>query len=290
VYGHQRSYTGLNCSWRIPPATDIIEVLVLPRVPARPSSTTGELSPVELTTMFAGIGARLAAKHERDAVLQLVTELAVRQVPGAEYAGITVGREGRRFRTIAPTDDLVHQIDQIQYDLHHGPCVDAILEDTSFVTGDLRTDSRWPDFGPRAVETTGVLSMLSLRLYDENDGGLIAGLNMYSRRPNAFSESSLTVAVLLATHGALAVGKAAAQVKVDNLMIALEHSREIGIAMGILMATERVTRDQAFDLLRIVSQHTHRKVSDLAAEVTETGALPHVPRSRPQQRPSLRQS
>ena len=58
---------------------------------------------------------------------------------------------------------------------------------------------------------------------------------------------------------------------------ALESSREIGTAIGILMARELCTADQAFDLLRVASQHTHRKLRDIAAHVKETGALPDLP-------------
>jgi hypothetical protein len=39
-----------------------------------------------------------------------------------------------------------------------------------------------------------------------------------------------------------------------------------------------LTRDQAFDLLRIASQHRNRKLSDIATEVAETGAL-ELPRT-----------
>ena len=56
-------------------------------------------------------------------------------------------------------------------------------------------------------------------------------------------------------------------------MIALKSSREIGIAMGVVMASNKVTRDQAFDLLRIVSQRTHRKLADIAVDVADTGTL-----------------
>lgn len=64
------------------------------------------------------------------------------------------------------------------------------------------------------------------------------------------------------------------QDQVDNLQIALENSRDIGVAMGILMATEKVTRDCAFDMLRMVSQHQNRKLFLVAADVIETGTLP----------------
>ena len=64
--------------------------------------------------------------------------------------------------------------------------------------------------------------------------------------------------------------------KIMNLERALESSREIGCAMGILMARELCTQDQAFDRLRTASQHTHRKLRDIAAEVKDTGALPDL--------------
>jgi hypothetical protein len=61
--------------------------------------------------------------------------------------------------------------------------------------------------------------------------------------------------------------------KTDNLHRALNSNREIGAAMGILMARHNLTSDQAFDLLRRTSQSEHRKVVAIAAEVIETGAL-----------------
>jgi AmiR/NasT family two-component response regulator len=66
----------------------------------------------------------------------------------------------------------------------------------------------------------------------------------------------------------------ALQDKVDNLELALEHSRDIGVAIGIIMATERLARDDAFGMLRTVSQHQNRKLFLVAAEVIETGTLP----------------
>ena len=61
--------------------------------------------------------------------------------------------------------------------------------------------------------------------------------------------------------------------KVENLHRALSTNREIGAAMGILMARHTLTSDQAFDLLRRTSQRAHRKIVTIAAEVIETGVL-----------------
>lgn len=49
------------------------------------------------------------------------------------------------------------------------------------------------------------------------------------------------------------------------------------MAVGILMARQQLTSEQAFGRLVTASQHLNRKLRDIAAEVTETGALPAVP-------------
>lgn len=217
---------------------------------------------------------RLHVAADDKAALAALVEVAAQRVDGAEYAGVTVGRDGDRFATVAASADLVHRCDQIQYDLGSGPCVDAVLAGSVFNAADLRTDARWPEFGRRCVDATGILSMLSIRLFIESDADLIAGLNMYSHTPGAFDEISESVANLLATHGALAVAKAAAEEKARNLERALKNSRDIGCAMGVLMASHKITRQQAFDLLRMASQHSHRKLAEIAVEVADTGALP----------------
>jgi AmiR/NasT family two-component response regulator len=59
-----------------------------------------------------------------------------------------------------------------------------------------------------------------------------------------------------------------------HFKLALTSARRIGAAIGILMARHVITDDQAFDLLRICSQHSHRKLRDIAEDVVLTGVLP----------------
>jgi hypothetical protein len=236
------------------------------------------MSSAEFAAVFADLERQMMALSDSDSVLRLLTARAVELVPGAEQAGITRGRHGR-FETIASTDEVVKRVDAIQYELGSGPCVDAIVEAAVFNAADLRSDPRWPEFGARAAEL-GVLSMLAFRLFVETNADLIAGLNLYARKPAAFDEASEAMGMLFATHGALALSSAAAQEKAQNLTIALQNSREIGVAMGVLMAQHRITRDEAFNLLRIASQRMHRKLADIAAEVADTGILPASANSR----------
>jgi hypothetical protein len=229
-------------------------------------------SPAGLATLYSDIDRDLAPHRRTADALAAVAGAAATRVPGAEWASITRGRGGS-FETVAATDPAAYQVDQIQYELGTGPCVDAILQETVFSTGDLGADRRWPEFGRRAVAAAGVHSMLSFRLFLEDEYDLIAGLNLYSRRKDAFDKEAQTVGTLLATHGALAVSAAAARERAAQLQQALLTNREIGVAMGVLMNQHKITRRQAFDLLRIASQNTNRKLADIAVEVGDTGTL-----------------
>jgi ANTAR domain-containing protein/GAF domain-containing protein len=239
-------------------------------------------TPEDLIALLSDVERQLTALANGDEVLRTLTRVAVDRVPGADYAGITRARDGV-FTTVAPTDDVVTRVDLLQYQLG-GPCVDAVNEATVLRADDISTDPRWTEFGPRAAQETGVHSMLSYRLYLENDPDVVAALNLYSTQRAAFDDAAESTGIVLATAGALAVAGAMAREKASNLEIALVNSREIGIAIGVLMNQHKLTREQAFDLLRLASQGTHRKLFEIARDVGDTGALPILPERRSQPR------
>lgn len=235
----------------------------------------GTVSPLYLAQSFADLSRRLGGLEGENATFEAIVDAAVHTVPGTQAAGVTVLR-GDQFRTVAPSEDLVEQVDAIQYELRSGPCVDAILEQTIFRTGELENDQRWPTFGKRAAVEQGVHSMVGLRLFfgdiDSTDE-TIASLNLYSREPDAFDENCAVVGSIFATHAAIALSSARASEQAVNLRRSQESNREIGMAMGVLMSRHALTQDQAFDLLRMASQHTHRKLRDIASDVVQTGML-----------------
>jgi hypothetical protein len=230
-----------------------------------------------LADLFARLGVVVGTTSAADEALSVVTAAAIQAIDGAEAAAVTRGRN-QKFETVAATSDLPLQVDKIQYDLMSGPCVDAVLEQTVFHSNDLRSDQRWPEFAARAVTETGVLSMMSFRMFFE-EGDLVAGLNIYATRTNVFDDLAETTGLVLATHGALALSGAVRLERIENLERALATNRDIGVAMGILMKAHLATKQQAFDMLRVASQHTHRKVGDIALQVIDTGdlLLPRIP-------------
>ena len=69
-------------------------------------------------------------------------------------------------------------------------------------------------------------------------------------------------------------GLAAVKQQNANLRVALGSSRRVGMALGILMATYKITSEQSFEMLSQVSQASNRKVRDLAEHLILTGSLP----------------
>ena len=238
---------------------------------------------VELTDLrtvaeaFDELGERMVTVSRANP-FEAITIVGKERLPHAAGASITNLRHDQ-FVTVAATNDRVRRADAIQYELGSGPCVDAILEQTTFRPRDLATDSRWPDYGQRVTQDLGLRSMLSYRMRVEGESAL-AGLNFYGDEPDAFTDRDALVGLLLATHGAQAAALIFQRNRVSHLERALGSNRRIGMAMGILMARHKVTEDQAFDLLRIASQNSNRKLADVAADVVDTGTLDVTPPQR----------
>ena len=66
---------------------------------------------------------------------------------------------------------------------------------------------------------------------------------------------------------------AEARSRSGHLEAALQSSRHIGIAIGILVERHRLTVDQAFHLLVGASQQQNLKLREVAERMTVTGSL-----------------
>jgi len=201
-----------------------------------------------------------------------VVRFAARAVPHMQHSGLTLVHGRSRPMTVASTGELSRQVDAIQYETGQGPCLEAVAGHDVTQVVDIRTDEQWPAFARRCAAETKVRSMFSLRLFLSSDDR--AALNFYAERPAVFDELDVAVGALFAPFAALAVQNAVQAQEIDNLQTALRTSRQIGVAIGIVMARRLVTYEQAFAQLVTASQYLNRKLRDLAAEVAMTGELP----------------
>jgi hypothetical protein len=129
-------------------------------------------------------------------------------------------------------------------------------------------------FARAIVDQTPVRSMLSFRLFLTEQNR--AALNLYATTPGAFTEQSTATGSMFAAYASMAMIAAARNDTANHLTRALESNREIGVAMGILMANGKLTSQQAFDQLRTASQNLNRKLHDIAADVADIGTLPRA--------------
>jgi hypothetical protein len=210
-----------------------------------------------------------------------IVRYAARAVPHSQHCGLTlVQGTQRRPVTLSSSSGLVLRVDAIQYETGEGPCLDAIEGHDVTRVADLAVDEQWPEFARRCVAETKVRSMFSLRLFLSSQAR--AALNFYADRPDTFDDLDVGVGAMFAPFAALAVQTTLREREIEQLQLALRSSRQIGVAIGVLMTRELVSYDEAFGQLVSASQHLNIKLRDIAAEVAETGRLPEVPAPPPQ--------
>jgi hypothetical protein len=216
--------------------------------------------------------AMVADQPGEQLTIKRVLQFAARAVPGCEDASVTRVTTHSRPHTVAATSDLPGKVSELQYQCGEGPCLEALERSDVVHTGELATERQWPRFGPLAVTQLGIHSLLSFRLFLTNHER--GSLNFVSRQPEAFDTMALSIGAIFASYTSLVLLNDFHRDENMQLHRALESNREIGMAMGILMARELCTSDEAFHQLRSASQHLHRKLHELAGEVIETGTLP----------------
>ena len=200
--------------------------------------------------------------HPEAAALAALVTSAAANIPGVDFASITVRSPDRALMTLAATDPVATDLDELQYRLREGPCYAAVTEQRFVLANDLATGNSYRGYGPRANER-GVRAQAAIQLSHD---GEVAGLNLYSRTCNAFDQSTVQIAELFAVHAAVLLGYAR---QVETLGQAVHTRQDIGTAVGILMERYQIDRDRAFALLVRISNDRNIKVRELAQHVID---------------------
>jgi GAF domain-containing protein len=235
-----------------------------------------EASGVDLVAAFARLQTlTLGTARVNDFLTELVA--LAPQLSGPPLScSITVRGEHQPY-TVTSSDDLAIEVDEVQYTQHEGPCLQALWDGAVIYVQDMRGESRWPNYVERAV-TVGVRCSLSLPLQVGEQA--IGALNLYSRQPDAFDERLRQNLTVFAGQAAAALTMVLRQARQDQIRDQLEQAlasrTTIDQAIGVLMAEQRCTADEAFDLLRSHSQNSNRKIRDIAADLIQgiTGTPP----------------
>ncbi|OLT35017.1 histidine kinase [Rhodococcus sp. CUA-806] len=232
--------------------------------------------------LTAALGTRIDTDSDLNAALRVLVSLARTAISGADSVGVSL-TVGERVFTAVHSDARTLIVDQRQYEVGDGPCLHAARTGDIVRVDAIAAETRWPVFVDAAREEN-VHSFLAAPLYGASTR--FGSLNLYGEAPAAFSDAD--VATLTSLTGALAraLGDYARfdrlRTEVAQLRFALEHRAPIEQAKGILMATHRIDADTAFIRLAEMSQHTNRKLRDVAAEFVASAAAPTSETQTPQ--------
>jgi GAF domain-containing protein len=223
-----------------------------------------------LTAQFTELTRAMLTATSVAGVLEQVVDTALAVLPGADFVSITLRAPDGKFHTPVRTHEVAAALDHAQYETEEGPCV-ACAEPTGpalAYAADLADDGQWPSWAPIAVRA-GVGSILATTLLPSARPPRYSGaLNIYSWRPHGLDKADHTTALLIATHASLALAHTQAvelaDLHIEQMRSAIDSRDVIGQAKGILMNRRGITAEEAFDLLRRMSQDLNVKLAELA--------------------------
>ncbi|MCK2219661.1 GAF and ANTAR domain-containing protein [Actinomadura sp. ATCC 31491] len=228
--------------------------------------------------------------EEFERALADCVSIATRSMPDAPMVSIALcGEDG--LRTVACSHARAELLDELQSITGQGPSLDALGTGEPVTSGDAVSDARWQRF----TAESGLKSLHSEPL--KSEGLMLGVLTLYSREGGGFAEATRVTARVTAEHIGLLFRAAldAARMKevAAQLKEALNTRAVIDQALGIVMAQRRCTSQQAFEMLRHVSQDKNVKLYQVAAGIVRkvTGEAPQRPRFEdppPRVRPRVR--
>jgi GAF domain len=211
----------------------------------------------------------LAADGATDPSTRRLAEVSA-QFANVSGAGIMLMSGDIQHGTVGVSDDVAGVIEELQYTLGEGPCVDAYQLDRPVLEPDLADPEnlRWVAFSPLAVQS-GVRSVFGFPL---RVGGVRLGaLNLYCDRPGSLSDDQHADALVAAdvVCGALLAMQAGAEP--GTVAVALGRDTDFGAvvhqASGMVSVQLGVSVAEALIRLRAYAFANGRHLRDVGTAV-----------------------
>jgi GAF domain-containing protein len=231
------------------------------------ASDAGERA--DLLNAFAEL-ALIAVENPPEQTLHRIAELAKQTLGGIEDVSLTVV-EGGRPRSVVFTGQLAVDLDERQYQAGFGPCLDAAKSGQTIVVDTLGEDTPYREFA-RVADRAGVRHIASVGMPFAQRS--IGGLNIYRTATAPFSSIFLEHAEVFAGYAAFAVSNVTsyttAVTEATHLRAAMESRAVIEQAKGMIMARDKCTAEEAFDLLVRISQQQNLKLRNVAQAIVDS--------------------
>ena len=217
----------------------------------------------DLAAVMTAAAATLQAPIDLDKTLEQLLASVIDTVPGIDQASLSITTRDGKIETLAPTDHRVVLADQLQYELREGPCLEAALAEPVVEAGELATDPRWPQYGPKAA-ALGFGAQIAFQFRAEPHAR--GALNLYSDEPHTIDNDTRALGALFAGLIAVAMGWARQDASMNQALIT---RNVIGQAVGIVMERYTIDPDRAFAFLVRISQDTNTKLRTVAERIIQ---------------------
>jgi hypothetical protein len=192
------------------------------------------------------------------------------QIVGVSGAGVMLMSGEVPRESLCSTDEVSQLIEDLQYTLGEGPCVDAYRQDQVMAEPDLadQAEGQWPAFTPPAV-AAGVREVFGFPL---RAGTVRLGaLNLYRDTPGPLTGDQHADALVVAEVAARWVLEAQAGAPPDMVAEELEAGADFHFAVhnaaGIVSVQEDISVTEALIWLRAYAFSHDRLLADVARDV-----------------------
>jgi hypothetical protein len=190
---------------------------------------------------------------------------------GRIYCGITLLRH-RSAATVASSSERAQAVDELQYQFGDGPCLRSCRKGVLVHIPDFALDTEFPDYNDTVLKN-GIRSVLAVP-FDLPGADARAGLNLYSEKPDVFDTAAVESAISYVRQASkglrLAVLLAQRNDNAANLRRAMESRTIIDTAVGIIIAQNRCSQEDAINLIKSASSTRNLKLRDVATAIVES--------------------
>jgi GAF domain-containing protein len=191
-------------------------------------------------------------------------------IVGVSGAGVMLMSGDVPRGSLCTTDRVSHLIEDLQFTLGEGPCVDAYLSDEVVIEPDLHVPQtrRWPAFSPPALRA-GVRAVFGFPL---RVGTVRLGaLNLYRDEPGPLSGDQYADALVVAevvARWVLEIQAGAPPDKVaEELEVGADFHFTVHNAAGIVSVQQEISVAEALIRLRAFAFSSDRLLADVARDV-----------------------
>jgi hypothetical protein len=218
-------------------------------------------------TAFAELSGLLLAGGPVDATLLRVAQAVKKCIAGVGDVSVSmIDRVGAR--TVVFTGAQAIELDEVQYELGRGPCLDAARTQRTVVV-DTSRDTRYHQFS-QVAHRQGVRHTVSIGLATPHRSA--AGLNIYGTAAGSFDGPAVTLARAFANYASVAVGRSGRpddDADASRWLAAIRSRAAVDAAVLAVMAERSRTRDEAVAELLDLARRQRRPLAEVAQSISD---------------------